>query len=49
MPAATQGAARHQDQATTSLYTELASIELAEAVEQAVAKRPAQVKLKVVK
>lgn len=49
MPAAAQGAARHQDPATTSLYIGLASTEIADAVEEAVAKRPARIRLKVVK
>ena len=49
MPAAAQGAACHQDPATTSLYIGLASTEIADAVEQAVAKRPNKIKLKVIK
>lgn len=47
-PAAAQQAARHQDPATTALYVRLASDEIADAVSQAVAKRPLP-KLKVVK
>lgn len=49
MPAAAQGAARHQDSATTALYIQLASHEIRDAVAQANARRPARTKLKVVK
>ena len=47
-PAAAQQAARHQDPATTALYVRLASNEIADAVGQAIARRPLA-KLKAVK
>lgn len=44
-PAAAQQAARHQDPATTALYVRLASNEIADAVSQAVARRPDPAKI----
>ena len=49
MPAAAQGAARHQDSATTALYIRLASHEIRDAVAQANSRRPVRTKLKVAK
>ena len=47
-PAAAQDAARHQDPATTAMYIKLATSEIRDAVRQAVSRRPARTKLKVV-
>lgn len=47
--AAAQGAARHQDPATTALYIRLADSEIRDAVAQANARRPSKSKLLVVK
>lgn len=43
--AAAQDAARHQDPATTALYIKLAEIEVANAVAEAVARRPGRLKV----
>lgn len=49
MPAAAQDAARHQDPSTTAMYIKLASMEIRDAVAQAVARRAIRPKFKVVK